>query len=46
MKIKAKWIWFADRCGVASSEMSEIYHKFESINELYLADYDRYIEFC
>ncbi len=44
MKIKEKWVWFAEKCGVASSEMSEVYHKFESIDELYLASYERYIE--
>ncbi len=44
MKNRAKWIWFADRCGAASTEMIRIYEKFCSINEIYLADHDRYID--
>ena len=43
MKSRAKWIWFANICGVASTEMIKIYEKFGSINEIYLADYDKYI---
>jgi len=43
MKSRAKWIWFANICGVASTEMIKIYEKFGSINEVYLADYDKYI---
>ena len=44
MRSQSKWIWFAGRCGVASTEMIRIYEKFGSINEIYLADYDRYID--
>ncbi len=44
MKNIAKWIWFADKCGAGSSEMVKIYEKYESINEIYLADYNSYIE--
>lgn len=43
MKSTAKWIWFANKCGVASTEMIEIYENFGSINAIYLADYEKYI---
>ncbi len=43
MKNVAKWIWFAERCGVGSSNMIGIYTKFNGIRELYLADHDEYI---
>ena len=43
MKSTAKWIWFANICGAASTDMLKIYEKFGSINAIYLADYDKYI---
>ncbi len=44
MKNTAKWIWFAEKCGAGSSEMVKIYERFGSINSLYLADFDTYID--
>ena len=43
MKSAAKWIWFANICGVASTEMIKISERFGSVSEIYLADYDKYI---
>ncbi len=43
MKSVAKWIWFAEKCGVGSEEMLTIYEKFGSIRDIYLSDYDEYI---
>ena len=40
---RTKWIWCANNCGVANTEMGEIYHKFGSIDDIYIADYDKYI---
>ena len=44
MKNTAKWIWLAEKCGAGSSEMVKIYERFGSINSLYLADFDTYID--
>lgn len=44
MKNTVKWIWFAEKCGAGSSEMVKIYEKYGSINAIYLADYNSYIE--
>ena len=44
MKHEAKWIWYAEKCGVGSSQMLDIYEKFGSIGSLYLASYDEYIQ--
>ena len=44
MKHAAKWIWFAEKCGVGSTDMMAVFEKFGSIKDVYLADYDEYIE--
>ena len=44
MKNKARWIWFAQKCGIASSEMVTVLDKLGAIRDVYLADYDTYIE--
>ncbi len=44
MKSIAKWIWFANKCGVGSTEMLNVFEKFGSVRNIYLADYDAYIE--
>ena len=44
MKNKAKWIWLADRCGIASVEMMTVLEKLGSVRDVYLADYDTYLE--
>lgn len=44
MKHAAKWIWFAEKCGVGSTDLMTIFEKFGSIKDVYLADYDEYIE--
>jgi len=44
MKSTAKWIWFAEQCGAGNSEMVKIYERYGSINAIYLADYNSYIE--
>ncbi len=44
MKNKARWIWFAQKCGVASREMVTVLDKLGAIRDVYLADYDTYIE--
>ena len=43
MKNKAKWIWFAQKCGVANVEMITVIEKLGSVRDVYLADYDTYI---
>lgn len=44
MKHAAKWIWFAEKCGVGSTDLMTVFEKFGSIKDVYLADYDEYIE--
>ena len=44
MKHAAQWIWFAEKCGVGSTDLMTIFEKFGSIKDVYLADYDEYIE--
>ena len=44
MKNEAKWIWLAQHCGVASNEMISVVEKIGSIRDIYLADYETYIE--
>ena len=44
MKHTAKWIWFAQKCGAGSSEMVKIYETYGSINDIYLADFNSYID--
>ena len=44
MKHAAKWIWFAEKCGVGSTDLKTVFEKFGSIKDVYLADYDEYIE--
>lgn len=44
MKNTAKWVWLADRCGVASTEMITVVEKLGSVRDVYLADYDTYLE--
>ncbi len=43
MKSSAKWIWFAERCGVGSAEMISVLDKFGSVGDVYLSDYDDYL---
>ncbi len=43
MKNKARWIWFAQKCGVASSEMLTVVEKLGSVRDVYLADHETYI---
>ena len=44
MKNTAKWIWLAEKCGAGSSEMVKIIERYGSINDVYLADFDSYID--
>lgn len=44
MKHAAKWIWFAEKCGVGNTDLMTVFEKFGSIKDVYLADYDEYIE--
>lgn len=44
MKSKIKWIWFAEKCGAANPEMVTILEKYGSVSEIFLADYNSYIE--
>lgn len=44
MKNTAKWVWFAEKCGAGSSEMVKIYETYGSINAIYLADFNSYID--
>ncbi len=44
MKNTVKWIWFAEKCEAGSSEMVKIYERYGSINAIYLADFDSYID--
>ncbi len=44
MKNAAKWIWLADACGVGSADMMAVCEKYGRITDVYLADYDSYIE--
>ena len=44
MKGTAKWIWLAHKCGVASREMMTAIDKIGSVNDIYLADYETYID--
>ena len=44
MKHAAQWIWFAEKCGVGSTDLMTVFEKFGSIKDVYLADYDEYIE--
>ena len=45
MKSKAGWIWFAEKCGCGSTEMLTIYEKFGSIRDVYLGNYDDYLNY-
>lgn len=38
-----KWIWLAEKCGPGSSELLKLIEKFESIDEIFAADYDAYL---
>lgn len=44
MKNTAKWIWLAQKCGVASQEMISVVEKLGAIKDVYLADYETYLE--
>lgn len=44
MRNTSKWVWFAEKCGAGSSEMVKIFEKYGSINDIFLADFDSYIE--
>ena len=44
MKNTSKWVWFAEHCGAGNSEMVKILEKYGSINDVFLADFDSYIE--
>ena len=44
MKNTSKWVWFAEHCGAGNSEMVKIFEKYGSINDVFLADFDSYIE--
>ena len=44
MKKVLKWIWLAEKCGAASTEISNLLENFDGINEIYLADYDTLTE--
>lgn len=38
-----KWIWLADRCGVASSDLLALIARFGDAEGIYRADYDSYV---
>ena len=42
MNNKLKWLWLAEKCGVACSEFTLLLEKFGDIEEIYEADYDIY----
>ncbi len=44
MNNNAKWIWLAQRCGQGNREVITLLDKMSSIDEIYSADYDDYIE--
>ena len=44
MKHTVKWIWFAEKCEAGNSEMVKIYERYGSINAIYLADFESYID--
>lgn len=44
MKKTLKWIWLAEKCGAGSMELARLIENFESIGEIYLADYDTLVE--
>lgn len=44
VKNELKWIWLAEKVGVASSEFILLMEKFDSIDEIYRADYDKYCD--
>lgn len=44
VKNELKWIWLADKVGIASTEFILLMEKFDSIDEIYGADYDRYCD--
>lgn len=44
MKHSVKWIWFAEKCEAGSLEMVKIYERYGSINAIYLADFESYID--
>ena len=44
MKREAMWIWLSLRCGVASKEALRIVEGFDSIEQIYDADYDTYCD--
>ena len=44
MKNRMWWIWLAQKCGVASTDALSILDKLGSIRDVYLADYETYIE--
>ena len=44
MKREAMWIWLAQKCGVASTEILPLVEYFDSIEQIYGADFDAYCE--
>lgn len=44
MKKTLKWIWLAEKCGAGSMELARLIENFDSIGEIYLADYDTLVE--
>jgi DNA processing protein len=43
MNKTAKWIWLAQKCGQGSTEALHLIESFESIDDIYRADYDAYV---
>lgn len=44
MKNEAMWIWLSRKCGIASRELSTLIERLGSIDTIYEADYDTYID--
>ncbi len=44
MKSDAKWIWLAGKCGIGSTELVNILDRLGPIRDIYLANYDDYIQ--
>lgn len=44
MKKTLKWIWLAEKCGAGSMELARLIENFDSIGEIYLADYDTLVD--
>jgi DNA processing protein len=43
MNNTSKWIWLAEKCGQGSSEVLHLLEGFESVGDIYSADYDAYV---